>query len=59
MAQRLMNPTRIHEDVRLLALLNGLRMQHCHELCLVTDMARIWHCYSCGIGQQLQLQVDL
>ena len=33
MAQQLMNPTSIHKDVaQFLALLSGLRIQHCHEL---------------------------
>ena len=34
MAQQLTNLTRVHEDVdRSLALLSGLRIQHCRELC--------------------------
>ena len=33
MAQRLANPTSIHEDTAsILALLSGLRIQHCREL---------------------------
>ena len=24
----------------------------------VTDAAWIWHCYGCGVGQQLQRQLD-
>ena len=42
--------------VRSLALLGGLRIQHCHELwCRLHT--QLWvHCCDYGVGQQLQLQ---
>ena len=41
--------------VRSLALLSGLRIRRCHELCVVwvTDIARIWCCCGCDVGRQL------
>ena len=54
------NPTSIHEDV---GLIPGLT-QRVKDLALpqatakVIDEAQIWHCCGCGVGQQLQLQLD-
>ena len=60
MAQRVKNPTSIHEDV---GLIPGLS-QWVKDLVLpqvvaqVVDEAWILRCCSCGIGQQLQLQFN-
>ena len=53
MAQWLMNPTSIHEDVGLIpGLLSGLRIWCCCELwCRVADTIWIWHCCGSGVGQ--------
>ena len=40
-------------QVRCLALLSGLRIWHCHELCWVPDLPQILCCCGCGVGQQL------
>ena len=45
--------------VRSLALLSGLRIRCCPALRWRSQtQARIWCCYGCGEGQQLQLQFD-
>ena len=43
-------------QVRSLALLSGLRIWCCCAVVQVADVARIW--YHCGVGQQLQLQLQ-
>jgi len=46
-------------QVQFLALLSGLRIWHCHVLwCRSQTTAQIWHCFGCGVGQQLQLWLD-
>ena len=53
------NSTSVHEDVGLIpSPLGGLRIWCCHELLQVADMAYIWHCHGCGIGQQLQALIQ-
>ena len=55
------NPTGIQEDAGLvLALLSGLRIQHCCEAVVeAADTAWMLHCCGCGEGQQPQLLLDL
>ena len=56
-AQRVKNPTSIHEDMGLIPSLarwvKDLALQQ--DVVYVKDTAGIWHCHGCGIGQQLQL----
>ena len=56
MVQRLTNPTRIHEDA---GSIPGLD-HWVNELAVVVvgDEAWILHCCGCGVGEQLQLQLD-
>ena len=41
--------------VRSLALLSGLRIQAC---CVLWYRSQMWHYCGCGLGRQLQLQLD-
>ena len=41
-----------------LALLSGLGIQHCGELCRLQMWLKIPLCYDCSVGQQLLLQFD-
>ena len=55
-----MNPISIHEDAGLTPGLTQWAKDPAlaWAVVLFADMAWIWHCCGCGVGQQLQLQFD-
>ena len=54
-----MNPTGIYEDAASIpAPLSEIRILRCCELWCRSDVAWIPRCCGCGIGQQLQLQLE-
>ena len=57
MAQRVMNPTNIHDDVDLTpGLAQRIKGRTLPQAATqVADAAWIWHCYGCGVGWHLQL----
>ena len=58
MSQQVKNLTSIHEDADLIPGL-AQRIKDLAWMAVavvqVADLAQIWHCYSCGVGQKLQL----
>ena len=61
MAQQVKNPPSIHEDV---SSIPGLTQWVKDKALLqatayITDVARLLCCYGCGVGWQVQLQLDL
>ena len=57
--QKQIRPGTMRLRVQSLALLSGLRIQHCYELwCRLQTQLGSYIYYDCDVGQQLQLQFD-